>query len=345
LLTTPSVIFGSGTLDRLPEEVRRLGGTRVLLITDPGLAPAASRIDGSLLAGTFDGAAMHTPVEVTERARGELKDADCLVTLGGGSATGLGKALSVRTGLPHIAIPSTYAGSEVTPVLGETAEGRKTTRSEPAIRPDSVIYDVDLTLTLPVPLSVTSGVNAMAHAVEALYSPDSDLIIDQFAMRALTLLSHALPLIVADPADRDARTDALLGAYFAGLCLGSARMGLHHKLAHLLGGTYGMPHSETHAVLLPHVMAYESNSSPDAMRKVADALGVPEAPAGMYDLIARLGGPLSLRELGLERAPDDHAVLREAFEGQRPNGRADSAGPPRRWWSRSHAPRIRACAS
>lgn len=325
MLTTSYVVFGTGTLDRLPDEVRRLGGERVLLVTDPGLAAAGERVRellGPLLAGTFDGAAMHTPVEVTERALAELTDADCLVSLGGGSATGLAKALSVRTGLPHIAVPTTYAGSEVTPVLGETAGAQKTTRSEPKIRPEAVLYDVDLTLTLPVPISVTSGVNAMAHAVEALYSPDADPVIDQFAVRALTLLNHALPLIAADPADRDARNDALLGAWFAGVCLGSARMGPHHKLAHLLGGT-GLPHSETHTVLLPHVMAYQN--APEAMRKIAGALRVEDAPAGMYDLIERLGGPLSLRELGMaaEDLPDDEPILRAAFDGKRPPGRTD----------------------
>ena len=335
--SSPSrVVFGPGVLDRLPAEVTRLGRSRVLVVSGSGTADAAARaarILGPLLAGHFAGAAMHTPVEVTGRALEQLRslEADCLVSVGGGSATGLGKALSVRTGLPQIAVPTTYAGSEVTPVLGETDANGKTTRSAPEIRPEAVLYDVELTRGLPVPLSVTSGVNAMAHAVEALYSPDANPVTDSQAVRAITLLARALPGIVADPHDPAARSDALTGAWLAGICLGTVRMGLHHKLCHLLGGSYAMPHAETHTILLPHVMAHQAAHAPEAMRAVADALGVPDAPSGLYDLIVSWGGPVSLRELGLavgdvggaaERAGIDgvRAVLGAAYQGSRPPG-------------------------
>ncbi|MEU6096370.1 iron-containing alcohol dehydrogenase [Streptomyces sp. NPDC047079] len=175
------VVFGSGTVDRLREEVERLGRQRVLLLAAPNLAWASARVRealGDLVAAEFDDAAMHTPVEVTEQAMAVLRDAsaDCLVAVGGGSTTGLSKALALRTGLPQVILPTTYAGSEVTPVLGETRDGHKITQSSPAIVPGTVVYDVDLTLTMPVPLSVTSGVNALAHAVEALYSADANAV-------------------------------------------------------------------------------------------------------------------------------------------------------------------------
>lgn len=306
-------VFGSGTLDRLPDEVRRLGCSRALLVTTPGRGETAQRargVLGPLLAGHFDRAAMHTPVEVTEQALAALHEAgaDCLVALGGGSATGLAKALAARTGLPQIAIPTTYAGSEATPVLGETADGVKTTRSEPGIQPATILYDVELTLSLPVATSVTSGINAMAHAVEALYSPGANPVTDALAVEAIAQLGHGLPGIVADPGDRTARTEALRAAWLAGICLGTVPMGLHHKLCHTLGGSFNLPHAETHTVVLPHAMAYNASAAPEAMRRIAKALDVPDAPAGVYDLVATLGGPLSLAKLGLHEQDLDRAA-------------------------------------
>jgi maleylacetate reductase len=351
------VVFGGGAVGRVREEVERLGGRRVLVLAGPGrsLAPAVERAReslGPLAVAVFDGAAMHTPVEVTERALEFVHEhgVDCLVSVGGGSVTGLGKALAIRTGLPLIAVPSTYAGSEVTPVVGETSGGVKTTRSGAAVLPKAVIYDVDLTVGLSARMSVTSGVNAMAHAVEALYSPGANPVTDGMAIESISRFAGALPRIVADPGDRDAREAALTGAWLAGMCLGTVGMGLHHKLCHTLGGSFGLPHSETHTVVLPHAMAYNAAASADAMRRVAGALGgAPDAPAAMYDLIAALGGPTSLRELGL--AGDDlvraaelataqpypnprevttagiTALLREAWQGQRPGTETATAVP------------------
>ena len=323
------VVFGAGTLAQLRAEVERLGRGRAFVLSTPGRAPVcarATRVLGPLVAGGFDGVAMHTPVEVTERARQQVEQrrADCLVSIGGGSATGLGKALAARTGLPHIAVPTTYAGSEVTPVLGETRDGVKTTRSAPELVPGTVIYDVELTLGLPVALSVTSGINAMAHAVEALYAPQANPLVDGFAGQAIELLARALPRIVERPDDLDARADALTGAWLAGTCLGTVGMGLHHKLCHVLGGSFGLPHSETHTVLLPHVMAFNAGAAGDAMRAVSTGLGASEAPTGMYDLIARLGGPTSLVELGL--AEEDLARAADlAVASRYPNPRAVTA--------------------
>jgi protocatechuate 3,4-dioxygenase beta subunit len=241
------------------------------------------------------------------------------VSVGGGSATGLGKAIAARLGLPQIAVPTTYAGSEVTPVLGETAGGVKTTRRGPEILPATVVYDVELTLDLPVALSVTSGINALAHAVEALYAPDANPAVDALAVDAIGKLAAGLRGIARRPDDLEARSAALEGAWLAGLALGNVRMGLHHRLCHLLGGGYGTPHSATHTVLLPHAMAVRDGE----LRRVADALGAPDPAAGVYDLITELGGPTSLRELGLSAA-DLEAAVEKA--GEMAGGAAGAAG-------------------
>ena len=298
------VVFGSGTVGRLRDEVELLGRSRVLLLSSPPLAAASARVRealGGLLAAEFDGAAMHTPVAVTEQALAVLRDADadCLVAVGGGSTTGLAKALALRTDLPQVIVPTTYAGSEVTPVLGETRDGRKVTRSSPAILPETVVYDVDFTLGLPLPLSVTSGVNALAHAVEALYAADANPVTDRQALDAIARIARALPRLADDPAAPGPRADLLQAAWLAGTCLATVGMGLHHKLCHTLGGAFDLPHAETHTVVLPHAMAYNAPAAPDAMRRIAEALGAPDAPTGVYDLVASLGGPTSLRALGL----------------------------------------------
>ncbi|MCS7481195.1 maleylacetate reductase and hydroxyquinol 1,2-dioxygenase domain-containing protein [Umezawaea endophytica] len=296
------IVFGSGTISQVRAEVERVGGNRVLLLASKRLDDVARRVGDSLgpsLAARFDGAVMHTPVEVTERALEVLRSnsADCVVAIGGGSTTGLSKALAARTNVPQVIVPTTYSGSEVTAVLGETQDGRKTTRAAPEIRPETVVYDVDLTLGLPVALSVTSGVNALAHAVEALYSPQAEPVTDAIALDAITRISRGLRALSANPSDVDTRADLLTGAWLAGTCLGSVGMSLHHKLCHTLGGSFGLPHAETHTVVLPHAMAYNAPAAPEVMERIARAMGVPEAPAGVYDLIVEAGGPTSLRSL------------------------------------------------
>ncbi|MET7929071.1 maleylacetate reductase and hydroxyquinol 1,2-dioxygenase domain-containing protein [Streptomyces sp. NPDC005349] len=307
------VVFGAGTVGRLGEEVERLGCSRVLLLSSGPLAAASVQVRealGGLLAAEFDGAAMHTPVEVTEQALDVLRESavDGIVAVGGGSTTGLSKALALRTGLPQVILPTTYAGSEVTPVLGETRDGRKVTQSSPEILPETVVYDVDFTLTLPLSITVTSGVNALAHAVEALYSAEANPVTDQQALDAISRIARALPRLAADPSDLEARADLLHAAWLAGTCLATVGMGLHHKLCHTLGGSFDLPHAETHTVVLPHAMAYNAPAVPDVMRRIADALGVPDAPSGVYDLVASLGGPTSLRDLGMPESGLARAV-------------------------------------
>lgn len=255
---------------------------------------------------------MHTPTDVTARALDQLRstETDCLVALGGGSAIGLGKALALRTGLPQIAIPTTYAGSEATPILGQTKDGVKTTQRTLDVLPEVIIYDVALTLSLPPALSATSGLNAIAHAVEALYARDSNPVISLLAEQGIAALARALPRIVANPGDTAARSDALYGAWACGTCLGAVGMSLHHKLCHTLGGTFDLPHAQTHAVVLPHAVAYNAGHAPEAMTRIARALGCKDAAQGLYDLARSLGAPAGLRELGMpEQGLEQAATL------------------------------------
>jgi maleylacetate reductase len=307
------VIFGTGTVAKLREEVERIGVSRALVLSTPEQARQAEGLAaslGDLAAGAFAGAAMHTPVEVTEEALAAARElrADGLVAVGGGSTTGLGKAIALRTDLPQIVVPTTYAGSEMTPILGETRAGVKTTQRTPKVLPEVVIYDVDLTLSLPPSLSATSGMNAIAHAVEALYARDRNPVVSLMAEDGIAALARALPQIVENPGSRDARAQALYGAWLCGICLGAVGMALHHKLCHTLGGTFDLPHAETHTVVLPHATAYNAPAAPDAMAKVARALGAKDAAQGLFDLAGRLGTKRALRDFGMPEDGVDRAA-------------------------------------
>ncbi len=298
------VVFGSGTLLQLGAEVERLGIKRAVVLATPQQQADAERTAaalGSLAAGVFAEATMHTPVAVTDRAMAAVAamGADGLVAVGGGSTTGLAKAIALRTDLPQVIAPTTYAGSEMTPILGETKDGLKTTIRNAKVLPETVIYDVDLTLTLPPALSAVSGMNAIAHAVEALYAQDRNPIISLMAEAGIKALADGLPKIITDPRDRAARSQALYGAWLCGVCLGSVGMALHHKLCHTLGGTFDLPHAETHTVLLPHATAYNAAAAPEAMAAIARALGARNAAQGLYDLAGQLGTPRALKDLGM----------------------------------------------
>lgn len=298
------VIFGGGTLSQLGAELARIGGSRALLLSTSGrsgLADQATAAADGRVAGRFAGARMHTPVDVTEQALAVLRDmkADALVSVGGGSTTGLGKALALRTGLPQIAVATTYAGSEMTPTVGETRDGLKTVQRKETIRPETVIYDVDLTLDLPVGVSVTSGMNAIAHAAEALYARDANPVTTLMAEEGIRALAAALPAIKADPRNADARAGALYGAWLCGICLGTVGMALHHKLCHTLGGSFDLPHAETHTVILPYAMAYNASAAPQAMRRIARALNAETAAGGLWLLNRKLDAPASLAAIGM----------------------------------------------
>jgi maleylacetate reductase len=298
------VLFGDGVVDRLSEEVDALGCSRAMVLATSHRRSAAEGLAaaiGERSAGIFAQATMHTPIAVTEQALAaatQLK-ADCLVAVGGGSTIGLSKAIAFRTDLPQVAIPTTYAGSEMTSILGETAQGRKVTQRSPRVVPEVVLYDPSLTLDLPIRTSSLSAMNAIAHAIEALYARNRNPVIDGLAERAIGQLAGALPRIYSNPHDRSARSDALLGAFYAGICLGAVDMGLHHKLCHILGGSFALPHAETHAALLPHVLAYNSMAAPDAMKAIGCALGTDDPAAALWDLQEWLGIAGSLAGLGL----------------------------------------------
>lgn len=301
------VIFGSGTLAKLADEIHALGCKRALILCTPRQHPQAQSLLstlGALGVGLYDGARMHTPVETTDEAAEVMQQtrADCTIAMGGGSTIGLGKALSLRYGTAQIAIPTTYAGSEMTPILGETKDGVKTTQRTMKVLPNTVLYDVDLTLSLPAAISATSGMNAIAHSVEALYAKDQNPIISTLAEQGITALARALPIIHQQPDHKDARTEALYGAWLCGICLGSVGMSLHHKLCHTLGGSFQLPHAETHSIVLPHAMAYNSPAVPEADHRIANALGAPGAATGLYQLSQALNIPKGLQALGMKES-------------------------------------------
>jgi maleylacetate reductase len=340
------VIFGAGCLAQLPQEIERLGATRAIVLSTPPQradAEALAQRLGERAAGVYAEAVMHVPIETARAARDYAAQvgADCAIAIGGGSTTGLGKAIALETGLPIVAVPTTYAGSEMTPIYGLTEAGVKKTGRDLRVLPKTVIYDPELTLSLPVPLSVTSGINAIAHAAEGLYAQDANPIVCLMAQEGIRALAAGLPRVAADPRDLDARSDCLYGAWLCGSVLGSVGMALHHKLCHTLGGTLNLPHAETHTIVLPHALAYNRDAAPAAMRRIAQALGAGDAAQGAYDLAASSGAPLALKDIGMretdidvvldlvlenpywnprpiERAPL-RALLEAAFEGRRPD--------------------------
>ncbi|KAL9105408.1 MAG: hypothetical protein Q9187_008715 [Circinaria calcarea] len=275
---------------------------------------------------------MHTPSHITEKAVevAKAQKADSVVSIGGGSTIGLGKAISIRTGLPHICIPTTYAGSEMTPILGETAEGRKTTRSDPNILPGTVIYDVDLTLTLPPAMSATSGVNAIAHAVEALYARNTNPVTCLLAQEGIRTLAIALPEIMEEPSAQPARSKALYGAWLCGTFLGNVGIALHHKLCHSLGGSFNLPHAETHTIVLPHALSYNAPKAVEPMMRLAEALSDSNGDAirGLNLLLTRLKVKRGLKDFGMREEDIDKAT-EIAFSNPYWNPREIEKGPLR----------------
>jgi maleylacetate reductase len=339
------VIFGPGSFGRLADEVKRLGASRVLVLSTPEQskdAEEAARRLGELAAGVFPRAVMHVPIETAREARetARLLGVDCCVAIGGGSTVGLGKAIALVSGLPIVAVPTTYAGSEMTPIYGLTEDGIKKTGRDRKVLPKTVIYDPSLTLTLPPKIAGPSGMNAIAHCVEGLYAPDGNPIVSLFAAEGIRALARSLPTVVEKPGDIEARADALYGAWLAGTVLGAVSIGIHHKLCHTLGGTFNLPHAEVHTVILPHAVEFNSKAAPEAMRTTAEALGAKNAAQGLFDLAQKIGAPVALKDIGmpadgLERAaelavqnpyanprPVEYAgvleLLRNAFEGRRP---------------------------
>jgi len=319
------VVFGAGALSQLASEIDALGARKALVLSTPEQRVSAERVAGMLgarAAGVFDRAVMHVPIETAREARELARKlgADCAVAIGGGSTTGLGKAIALDSGLPILAIPTTYAGSEMTPIYGLTEAGLKKTGRDARVLPRTVIYDPELTLSLPASLSVTSGINAIAHAAEGLYAVDGNPIMDLMAEEGITALGRALPAIVQNDRDIDARADALYGAWLCGTVLGHVGMALHHKLCHTLGGSFNLPHAETHTIVLPHALAYNSKDAPRAMARIQRALGGASAAQAVYDLAQRNGAPVALKDIGMKSADLDRACD-IALQNQYPNPR------------------------
>lgn len=296
------------------EEVAALGATRVMVIaSEREAALAAAVTDGLPVALTYDEVVMHVPVEVADRARAAAADArvDVVVTVGGGSTTGLGKAVALTTGLPIIAVPTTYAGSEATDVWGLTEGAVKTTGVDRRVLPHAVVYDATLMTGLPVDLSVASGLNALAHCVDSLWAPRADPINAALATEGARALHAGLPAVVADPLSVEGREQTVHGAYLAAVAFASAGSGLHHKICHVLGGRYDLPHAQTHAAVLPHVLALNVANAPEADTRLATAFGAPTALAGLERLRTDVGAPRALRDHGFreDQIPDAVAAV------------------------------------
>lgn len=341
------VRFGAGSIRSLAAEAEQLGLRRLLVLCTPNqrpLAEQAAAVLGSAAVGIFDQAAMHVPAATADAALEVVhrQQADGCVAIGGGSTIGLAKAIALETGLPSIALPTTFAGSEATPIWGITRDGVKTTGRDLQVLPRVILYDPELSRTLPGRIAAPSALNAMAHCVEGLYAENRNPIISMLAVEGTRALATHLPSLLRDPDNLEARTQCLYGAWLAGVVLGSVGMALHHKLCHTLGGSFGLPHAEVHAVILPHATAFNAEHAPQAMQQLATALKVaPEAvPGTLHDLAVETGAPTSLAALGLPAADLERAaelatrnpyynpgpvtregvlaLLEQAYRGQRP---------------------------
>lgn len=343
------VVFGPGTSrERLAEEIDQLGVERALLIAtehEMELAEELTSPLGDRVAGTFTDVRPHVPVEVAEAARGMAREreADCLLSIGGGSTTGTAKAVALGTErtLPIVAVPTTYAGSEMTPIWGMTEKQRKTTGKSLGVLPKVVVYDPELTFSLPDFITGPSAMNAMAHCVEAFYASGANPITSLMAEEGIRVLSNGVPVAVEDPEDLEGRSETLYGAYLAGAALAATSAGLHHKICHVLGGAYDLPHAEMHTIVLPHATAFNEPAMPEIAARIARALGTKNAATGLYELVEKIGAKTALEDIGmkeeyivevvpqiLETAPEDNprpideeglrGILEGAYAGRRP---------------------------
>src|SRR5919106_569351 len=298
------VVFGVGAVGQVADEVAALGLGRVLVVAGGSSKAVGDRIAddlGDRCAGRLDEVRQHVPEELAATARRTAVEAraDGVVTVGGGSAIGLGKAIAVNPDTPGrrgrvtvVAVPTTYSGSEMTPIFGVTGEHKHTGRDLRAL-PRVVVYDPALTVGLPPTVTAASGFNALAHCVEAMYAPGTNPVVELQAIEGIGSL--------------------------AGTAFAVAGTALHHKLCHVLGGSFGLVHGDVNAVVLPHVVAYNADAAPDAMAAIASALGAADGQAGqaageLYDLAHRVGAPTSLAALGMPADRLDAAAERAVAE-------------------------------
>ena len=306
------VVFASfQAAAHVADEVARLGASRPMVIAGEAESTLVDPLVAALpVAVRHTEVVMHVPVDVAERARkaAETHDVDVLVSIGGGSTTGLAKAVALTTGLPIVAVPTTYAGSEATNVWGLTEGNRKTTGVDDRVLPRAIVYDASLMLSLPVPLSVASGLNALAHCVDSIWAPRVDPIDQALALEGIRALRLGLPSVVREPQAIEGREQTLYGAYLAAVAFASAGSGLHHKICHVLGGMYNLPHAQTHAVVLPYVLAFNAPSVPDSERRMAAAFDAASALEGLQRLREQVDAPRALRDYGLRETDIPAAV-------------------------------------
>lgn len=317
------VVFGAGACDRVAGEVEALGAQRVMLIAGGSAAGPGARIAedlGERCVAEWTEVTQHVPADLAERARSAATDAtaDAVVCVGGGSAIGLAKAIALTHEVQVVAVPTTYAGSEQTTIYGITASadglGHKQTGRDPRVLPRTVVYDPELTLGLPAHVTGPSAFNALAHSVEALYAPGHNPVVTVIALEAVTAIARSLPAVMSDPSDIAARSDLFYGAYLSGIALGATSAAFHHKICHVLGGTFDLVHADAHSVVLPHALAFNAPALPAEMARLATALGVPgDDPArALWDLAVRSDVPTRLADLRGSAGPLRRADLAEA---------------------------------
>src|SRR5690625_335425 len=300
------VVFCTNTSDvQIVKKIRQEEYERVMVMASEFEMDLAQRIAKDLpVVHWFDDVRMHVTVDAIERALEEARrvNADVLVSVGGGSTTGLAKAIALETNLPIIAVPTTYAGSEATNVWGRTADSVKTTGKSSRVLPRVVLYDAALTVSLPVEMSVASGLNGIAHGVDSLWAPNANPFNTVLAIESVGALADGIRKIRQEPDNLEARTDALYGTYLAGVAFAAAGSGMHHKICHVLGGMYDLPHAQTHSVILPYVLAFNSGHIPAIEQRLADVLSAPSALEGLEELRSELSAPRALHDYGF--APD-----------------------------------------
>jgi maleylacetate reductase len=303
------VVFAAGAAARVGEEAERLNLERVLVIATPGsgarLGEAIGRRLGGRGAGLHAKAVIHVPKAVAREGIEAAKSAqaDGLLAVGGGAAIGLAKAIALETGLPIVAVPTTYSGSEATPIYGTSEGERKFTGRDNKVLPRTIIYDPDLTMNLPAAVSAASGMNAIAHCVEGLWIAERTPVTVAYATEAMRLFGKFLPRVVADGGDAEARGQCLIAAWLAGAVL-TAGTALHHKLAHVLGGL-GLPHAETHAIILPHVARFNLDAAPEARERLEGALSSDNPAEALLQMLRRFPIPQRLRDVGLQESKID----------------------------------------
>lgn len=315
------VVFGAGSRRLLAEEAATLGSRRILVVADvaeDAIAAEVAEVLGDLVVARFSDVAQHVPIAQADAAisKARQSEADTVVTIGGGSATGFGKIIARSLDVRLIAVPTTYAGSEMTDIWGLTEGDHKQTGKDPRVKPNVVVYDPELTLTLPAFIAGPSGMNAMAHAVEALYGPGANPVVSAMAIEGIAALHTGLPVVVAEPENLDGRSHVLYGAYLAAVALAGSGTALHHKTCHVLGGMFNLNHGDMNSVMLGHALAYNAPAIPECMARIAGAVGVdaPGVPGAMFDLAAAIGAPTSLEAIGMPADGLDEAARRVVIE-------------------------------